>query len=410
MSGIAGLRGTGNWGTDERPKDFREGILWINPNGDSPIFALTGKAGKVIKKDPEFSWWSEAQNNVRLQVNGALASTDTVVTVDSPDPTGTTMGTAWGTATHLKAGDMLLVEPATDAATFDHEVVLVTAVLSDTQFQISRGFGGTTPAAIGNDLWLLLIGSAYAEGTAAPQAVTRNPTKFYNYMQIFKDSYELTGTADKTASRTGDPWSNDKKRKMFDHARGIEWSILFGRKSETTGANGKPLRTMGGIREFIPSSRVTVGVANVNAMMDALAPMFDFKMSGTDDTRIAFAGNTALLQIAKMIQNATNASIDIKENFRAWGMKFQEWTTPLGTVLVKSHPLLSAHPLYKSSMFVLDFNAIKYAHLSGRDTKSHDDVQAKDEDVRRGYVQTECSLEVHGGGLTLGYIGAILQA
>jgi hypothetical protein len=40
MSGIAGLRGTGDFGTDERPKGFREGILFFNPNGEAPIFAL----------------------------------------------------------------------------------------------------------------------------------------------------------------------------------------------------------------------------------------------------------------------------------------------------------------------------------------------------------------------------------
>jgi hypothetical protein len=41
---IAGLRGTGDWGTDERPKNFREMILWLNPNGTAPIFALSSRA------------------------------------------------------------------------------------------------------------------------------------------------------------------------------------------------------------------------------------------------------------------------------------------------------------------------------------------------------------------------------
>jgi hypothetical protein len=43
MSGIAGLRGTGDWGTDERPKSFHEGILRFNPNGTAPIFALSSR-------------------------------------------------------------------------------------------------------------------------------------------------------------------------------------------------------------------------------------------------------------------------------------------------------------------------------------------------------------------------------
>jgi hypothetical protein len=41
---IAGLRGTGDWGTDERPKNFREMILWRNPNGQAPLTAIMAKA------------------------------------------------------------------------------------------------------------------------------------------------------------------------------------------------------------------------------------------------------------------------------------------------------------------------------------------------------------------------------
>lgn len=409
MAAVAGLRGTGNWGADERPKDFRETILWLNPNGDAPIFALTSKAQKVTKTDPEFSWWTETQTNVRLKNSGAKTSADTLITVDSVDPTSTTLGVAYGLATHLKEGDMLLVEPTTDNATFDHEIIYVTGVVSSTQFTVSRGFGGTTPASIADDQMLLLIGSAYAEGTAAPSAVTRNPIKFSNYVQTFKDSYSLTGTADKTTSRTGDPWSNDKKRKTFDHARGIEWSMLFGRPSEATGSNGQPIRTMGGLRSFIPSARTTVGVDNVDQLMAALAPVFDHKLSGTDDTRVAFLGNTARLEISEMIKYAGVTQLQIKDNYRMWGMKFEEWTTPLGTIMVKTHPLLSQHALYKNSMFVLDFNAIKYVTMKGRDTKFKDDVQNDDEDMRRGFVQTDASMEVHGGGLTMAYIGDIVE-
>jgi hypothetical protein len=58
-------------------------------------------------------------------------------------------------------------------------------------------------------------------------------------------------------------------------------------------------------------------------------------------------------------------------------------------------------------MFVSDFDALKWAPLEGRDTKAHDDVQAKDEDVRRGFFQTEGGIEVGYGGLTMAYLGNI---
>jgi hypothetical protein len=200
---IAGLRGTGDWGTDERPKDFRGTLLKRNPNGTAPILALSSRAGKRSVKDPEFIWWDEGNDITRLQVNGALSSSDTLFTVDSPDPSISSPGIVYGTATNLKEGDVLLVEPATDSATYNHELIEVTQVVSDTQFIARRGVGGTSAASISNDIFLTLIGSSYAEGTGVPRAVSRNPMKYSNYTQIFKDTYELTGTADETETRTG---------------------------------------------------------------------------------------------------------------------------------------------------------------------------------------------------------------
>jgi len=408
MSGIAGLRGTGDWSADERPKDFRSNILFFNPNGEAPIFALTGKAGKRVVKDPEFSWWNEGNALVRLQVNGALGSTDTLVVTDTVDPTTSTLGANYGTATHLKPGDLLMVEPASDAVAFTGELIEVENVISDTQFTVKRGAGGTTAASIANDLWLTLIGSAYAEGTGAPKAVSRNPLKFFNYTQIFKNTYELTGTADHTDTRTGSPWSNDKKRKAYDHSRDIEMSILFGRRSETTGENGKPKRTFGGLRTFIPASNTTVfgSAVTPSSLISALAPIFDFN-TGAGDTRIAFLGNEAALQLGIVLNSATNVRINTTERVKVYGIHFQELILPQGRVLFKTHPLLSRHGLYKKSAFVLDFDALKWAPLQGRDTKTFDDVQAKDEDVRRGYIQTEGGIEVGYGGLTMAYLGNI---
>lgn len=408
MAGVAGLRGTGDWGADERPKNFRENILRFNPNGTAPIFALTAKAGKKSVDDPEFAWWAEGNVLYRLQINmaGNAAAGDTLLVVDSADPTSTTLGANRGTATNLKPGDILLVEPTADNATFNHELLEVDDVLSDTQFTVRRGVGGTTAATINNDQFLTKIGSAYAEGTGAPRAVARNPIKFSNFTQIFKDTYELTGTADKTRTRTGPAWSEDKKRKRFDHAQSIEWTALFGRAAETTGDNGKPKRFTAGLRAFIPTSNVTVFAVAVTpaTFMDAIAPVFDFD-TGAGDTRIVFAGNTALIELSKIF--AQEVMFEVSNVVKVYGMDFQEFLLPNGRILLKSHPLLSRHGLYKKSAFVLDFDAIKYVYMKDRDTKEKDDVQADDEDVRRGFIQTECGWMVDYGGLTCAYLGNI---
>jgi hypothetical protein len=98
----------------------------------------------------------------------------------------------------------------------------------------------------------------------------------------------------------------------------------------------------------------------------------------------------------------------VKEGVKVYGMHFQELILPQGRILFKTHPLLSrGGTIASKSAFIVDFDALKYVYLEGRDTKAHDDVQAEDEDVRRGYFQTECSIEVGYGGLTMAYLGNI---
>ena len=159
-------------------------------------------------------------------------------------------------------------------------------VLSDTQFTAKRGAGGTTAGAITTSGFMTVMSSAYAEGTGVPRSVSRNPIKFLNYIQIFKDTYELTGTADKTVTRTNNNYSEDKKRKMFKQLADIEWSMLLGWPAETTGENGKPKRFMGGVSE-LPSHRQHDDLRNrgdaVVAFLDALAPVFNFD-TGAGDT------------------------------------------------------------------------------------------------------------------------------
>lgn len=411
---VAGLRGTGDWGTDERPKNFRELILWRNPNGSTPIFALTARIGKESTDDPEFAWWTEPNDIVRLHMNGAVNNVVTTIVVDSADPSAAAPRNNWGVASHLKEGDLLMVEPLADTVSFTPEVMRVVSVASDTTFTVVRGAAGTTGAAIADDQFLLLIGSSYAEGTRAPLANSRNPVKYSNFTQIFKDTYELTGTAAETKVRTGDPVKNDKKRKAFDHARAIEMSILFGQKSETVGINGKPQRTTDGIRKFIAAGNTTIFSApyDLNDLLTAVSPVYDFDTEA-GDTRIAFVGQGALNAFnLRMVSGTSQAAIRINYDRKesVFGVNFTEMVTPMGRILFKVHPLMNRNSLYRNSMLIMDFSALKWRPMRNRDTKFKDNVQHNDEDTQKGLWMTEAGLEVWHGGLTMGWIGGLDQA
>lgn len=417
MPAFGGVRGTGDWGPDERPKHFREGILWLNPNGTAPIFALTSKTGKGQSvNDPETSWWAEPNDLVRLQTSVARsnAANQTTITVDSGDPTDATgfsgNNTHYGSARNLAVDDLLMVEPGSDSANFNPEVLRVTSITSPTVFEVARGAAGTNRAAIPDNSFLLKIGNAHAEGTRSPASHSRNPIKYYNYTQIFKNTYEVTGTAMETNARTGDPVKNDKMRAMFDHARDMELALLYGHRNEDAdgGTNGKPRRTMGGLREFIPNT-VLANNSTIQAFLDAVSPVFDWD-SQAGDTRLAFCGNGALNNLNKKLI-AAEANGVVRINYDAtesmYGVKFTKFRVPQGDLMIKTHPLLSRHPLYTNSMYIVDMSMLKVKPLKNRDTKFKDNIQHNDEDTKKGQWQTECTLMVDGGGRTMKYIGNI---
>lgn len=399
---IAGLRGTGDWATDERPKNFRETILWRDPNGSAPLTALMSKMKKETTDDPEYSWYEEELTIVRLTATTVTATTTT------------TIGLSAGNALNLKAGDILLVENQTETAAYTDEIVQVASTPSATNsFSVTRALVGT-PAAIANGASLTLVGSAYAEGTTSPDAVSRNPSKIYNYTQIFKDAYELTGTAEKTRTRTGDPIKNDKKRKMFDHSTRQEFAYLFGKQLETTTtSNSKPMRFTGGVLEklaaatasYSHTAKVWTTAATVDTFLDALYPVFDYGTpagSTAGNERLCLCGNGSLNVINKLAKGA--GQIQYEETVKVYGMELRKYILPQGTLYLRTHPLMNVHGRFKNSMFVLDPSGIVYRPLKDRDTKMQDNIQANDADTRKGQWITEAGIELHHAA-TMSYQG-----
>ena len=389
MASFAGLRGTDDWGTSERPQNFRELILWSNPNGRAPLTALLSKMKKEGVNDPQFHWWEEEQNIIRITTDTNLSATSTAAS------------TAAG-ALALVKGDVLMFEK--DTATFDNELVLVTAVTNDTTFTIVRAQAGTTGANIPSGSALLKVGNVYEEGSNAPDVSQRNPTKYTNYCQIFKTACGITGTADETHARTGDAWKNDKKRKAFDHSVAMELAFLYGRGHEDT-AGTYPKRYTKGLRAFI-STNVTVfsTTPTEETILDALYKVFDFDAGGAGDERIIFAGNGALNAFNKVVLNSSSSRVNYDGVIDLFGMKLMRWITPQGTFGVRTHPLLNVHPLFTNSMFVVNPMGIVYRPL--RDTMFQDNIQANDADTRKAQWLTECGLELHHEK-TFAYLGNV---
>lgn len=387
---IAGLRGTGDWGADERPKNFREMILWRRPTGSAPLTALMSKMPSERTDDPEFNWWEEEMNQIRLQMSAAtLGTTDTTVTV---------LTSGVQNATDLVPGDLILVETGNVTSGFSYETMYVSSVTSASQFVAKRGYAGSTPTSIAASSFLSKIGNVFAEGTGAPNASTRNPTKLYNYTQIFKTTYEITRTAKSTRTRTGDPVKNDKKRKMFDHSIALETAFIFGRRFETasSAANGKPERGTGGILHMM-NQYYSAAIKNyttaptVNTLLDDISPIWDYE-SDAGSERIAFCGNGALNALNKLAQAQSQTRINFDGYVSVYGMKLARWVFPQGEIYLRTHPLFNVHGRFTNDILIIDPSCLKYRYLL--DTTFKDNIQNNDADSEKGMWISEVGLEL----------------
>lgn len=376
---IQGLRHTGNFEANQRPQNWREAILRLYPNGMAPLTGLTSAMSSRSTDDPQFNWFEKILPTQRLTLSANLAATGDIAVT--------------GDALTLKGGHILRIEQTGEIVRVTTDPVL------DTSIPVQRGYSGTTPATvtIASEITTLhVIGTAFEEGSAAPTGINYDPTRRYNYTQIFRNTLEMTRTASKTRLRTGDGVKEAKRECLELHSIEMEKAFFFGRAAETT-LNGKPVRTTGGVISFVAAGNVvnnTGGSFDMEDLEGWLKRIFDYGSS----EKVAFLGNTALLAINQCIRR--NTSFQIMSGIKEFGMNVSRLICPFGELVLKTHPLFNqlATPALNtadSSMTVLDMANIKYVNLTGGDTKYEKDLQENGMDgMKAGYL-SECGLEVH---------------
>ena len=396
---IQGLRTTSNFVTGQRPLNWREGILLLDPNGDTPLLGLTAAMKKRETDDPEFNWWEKSLSTRRLQLTSsatALTSSNTTVTLDATN----------GNGKSVKEGDLLRVAET-------GEIVRVTAdPTSDTSITIQRSWGDTAATALdttaaGKNPWLIVIGSVYEEGSLAPSGVNFDPTKKYNYTQIFRGTLEMTRTASKTRLRTGDAVKEAKRECLQYHGIDMERAFWLGDRIETT-VNGKPARSLGGYLWLLSNYNSGSNIANAKTdypsgvtMAGLEEYMYDIFQYGSSE-KMAFCGNRSLLTISQIVRK--NSQFNIQSGIKEYGMDVSRLMTPFGTLVLKNHPLFNqdvggttagtAYYGMESWMAVCDMAQFKYVYLTGSDTKYEPVLQSNGMDgMQSGYI-TECSLEI----------------
>jgi hypothetical protein len=378
MTAIAGLRGTGQFGLDFRPTNYRELFTLIEPNGTAPLNALLSMAQSESTDDPKY-------NHFRDELPARVLSSNAVDTAAATTLTVTNISD-----NAFAVNNTLLMNTRTN------EIVRATASGTDTTIVVQRGAAGSTAAAtVSGDKWVI-IGSAEQEGAGKPVSVSFDPTTDYNYTQIFKTGVSLTNTQKATYLRTGDKEQEMVTKALKLHMSDIERAMFWGRRYEENGTSAQPRRYTGGLFNMITNvTDAATGFATANTIteneFDRLLIETIFAWGGKQ--KVALCGPRVVSNLQKIAKSRWQPT----QVEGTYGVSMTGYSTFAGDLNVIMHPMFRQVPGYENSMVILDMPYLKYRYMDGRDTQLKRDVQAPDADGTEHYYQTECGLELLQG-------------
>ncbi len=372
MAAIQGLRGTGQFTNDFRPKNYREMFTLLEPNGSAPLNALLSMTSSEGTDDPEYKNFRDELPDRKLSVNGAVASASTTaITVDA------------GNDNLFAVAGTIIVNSETG------EVMRCTADSTATGLTVERNIGGTSHT-IADDAMLFIAGSAYEEGASSPTGVSFDASVASNFTQIFRTSFQVTETLNATNLRTGDKEDEMATKALKMHMSDIERAMFFGKKHESNGSTSQPRRFTGGLTTTLSNviDRSTASSSMSEDQFDRFL-IEDIFAFGSKQ-KLAFCGAKIAGHLQKIGKNRWSPT-QIDDSY---GINFTQYQTFAGDLMVHLHPQFRQVPGMDNAMIILDFPYLKYRYLDGRDTQLLRDRQAPDLDAKKHEYLTECGLEL----------------
>tara|TARA_E500000178_G_C16968295_1_gene729592 strand:+ start:384 stop:1574 length:1191 start_codon:yes stop_codon:yes gene_type:complete len=380
MAAIQGMRGTGEFGTDFRPKNYRELFTLLEPNGNAPLNALLSMGSSESTDDPEYKNFRDELPDRVITVNGAINSTSTAsITIDASDDNKYAISGA------------IIINQTTG------EVMQATADTTATTLAVTRNIGGTSHQ-IADDAKLFVSGYAAAEGGTSPTAISFDASVVSNYTQIFRTAFQVSNTLSSTYLRTGDKMDESMTKALKLHMSDIERAMFFGYKHEANGSTSAPTRYTGGLINSltnvvdITTSYASYGGASAGKMseegFDSLLMSTVFKYGSNQ--KIAFVGETVANQLQQMGKDRWKPTV-VEGSY---GVNLIRYTTFAGDLMVHLHPQFRQLDHMKNAMVIIDFPYLSYRYLEGRDTQLLENRQSPDADSVKHEYLTECGLEL----------------
>jgi hypothetical protein len=348
-TGAQGSGGTRGIFASRRKVQMRDGLAELEPD-INPITLVLRKTKSKTIKGPKWEWLEHDRFDDTTQVNGAQTSGDTSIEVDDGS---------------VAAVNQLVRNQRTG------EVIRVTAIATNT-WTVTRSIGGTAAAAMNDDDYLMILGTAFNENSSAPDPRAKDETTGFNYTQIARDTFGASGTLIATdLYGTGKQIMNERaSQRARDHNVYIEKTLLFGERSEDVSGN-YALRTCGGLDEFITQTSDFGGAFSMQSAFDAL------------EVGMRYGSKSKMLVCSRSA--ASNISLEALDKVRTtvsektFGINVSMLESPHGKIAIVRHDLLTGGE-YATRAYLLDMANLGFCKLQGRDTALYEGLESNGTD------------------------------
>lgn len=319
-----------------------------------PVTQFLGFGEAVIATTHK--WYEDKMNSDRDAVNGAKTNTDTTIVVD--------------TGSIFRPNQVIKI---------DAELLYITAV-SGNNLTVTRGYGGTTAAAIADNAIVEIMFNLQAEGSEAREGIYIPRTSKDNITQIFDDTIKISGTAQSIAQYgIDDEYNKEKMKAQIRLAKQLENALVDGVKFESG-----DFRMLGGLRSFITENVLNANNAALTFKIIDDMMLEIFKTGAMKDaTRYGIMMSPLQRQV---LAEADSAKVRITQNERSVGRVIDQINTNYGVL-----PIIVNTNFKSDELAIIDGNRGKIRPLTGREF-THEYL-GKTGDNIKGTVVGEYTLE-----------------
>ncbi len=404
--------------------DFSDRVADLAPE-ESPFFVYLSKVGKVPTTDSQFRF---LEDRTKISITDRSFKIDGGQTLAAPGGSTTVLVDSGGAAVNWLIPGMVVefaqnvnLSGGTDTESITRatgKIESVTQNSADTSIQVTTiaATAGASTTTLDDNADCVVIGTAFAEGSGAPDVWSQELDNDYGYTQIFKTACEMSNTARATVYRGyADEWARLWNLKLREHKVDIERAMLFGMR----GSQGGTQYTEGIVGHILQNGTNTGGGAlaayaedtpylggwatsemTYDNLLGAFEVMYDPARGGSSN-KLCLASLPVISHFNKLGGFVDQSfSGEGRYNFAksegSFGHKIMKIETVHGDCTIVKEPLFRNNS--SGIMCFVDLDHVSYRPLVGngvnRDTSITTNVQQADEDLRKDMILTEAGLEV----------------